>query len=61
MKKADWAIHNRHAAPGGFGFSDINTNNPDCDDTQIVLSHSENIRTSSVEARISLASFHAKP
>lgn len=37
MKKADWAIHNRHAAPGGFGFSDINTNNPDCDDTQIVL------------------------
>ena len=20
MKKADWAIHNRHAAPGGFGF-----------------------------------------
>ncbi|WP_339205589.1 prenyltransferase/squalene oxidase repeat-containing protein [Bacillus sp. FSL W8-1143] len=37
MKKADWAIHNRHAAPGGFGFSDLNTNNPDCDDTQIVL------------------------
>lgn len=37
MNKADWAIHNRHAAPGGFGFSDLNTNNPDCDDTQIVL------------------------
>ncbi|MGX7381646.1 terpene cyclase/mutase family protein [Bacillus sp. ESY92] len=37
MKKADWAVHNRHAAPGGFGFSHINTNNPDCDDTQIVL------------------------
>lgn len=37
MKKADWAVHNRHAAPGGFGFSDLNTNNPDCDDTQIVL------------------------
>ena len=37
MKKADWTIHNPHAAPGGFGFSDVNTNNPDCDDTQIVL------------------------
>ncbi|MFS0656201.1 prenyltransferase/squalene oxidase repeat-containing protein [Bacillus sp. 179-C3.3 HS] len=37
MKKADWAIHNRQVAPGGFGFSDLNTNNPDCDDTQIVL------------------------
>ncbi|MDR7668379.1 prenyltransferase/squalene oxidase repeat-containing protein [Bacillus altitudinis] len=37
MKKADWAVHNRLATPGGFGFSHINTNNPDCDDTQIVL------------------------
>lgn len=37
MKKADWAIHNPHVAPGGFGFSDLNTNNPDCDDTQIAL------------------------
>ncbi|APP16842.1 MULTISPECIES: terpene cyclase/mutase family protein [Bacillus] len=37
MKKADWAVQNRLATPGGFGFSHINTNNPDCDDTQIVL------------------------
>lgn len=36
-KKADWSIHNPHTAPGGWGFSAINTNNPDNDDTAAVL------------------------
>ncbi|MCP6683942.1 terpene cyclase/mutase family protein [Bacillus nakamurai] len=36
-KIADWAVHNPHAEPGGWGFSRINTNNPDCDDTAAVL------------------------
>ncbi|MEW4058703.1 prenyltransferase/squalene oxidase repeat-containing protein [Bacillus sp. CIS52] len=36
-KVADWAVHNPHAEPGGWGFSNINTNNPDCDDTAAVL------------------------
>lgn len=33
----DWAIHNPHAKPGGWGFSDINTLNPDVDDTTASL------------------------
>ncbi|MFT8321907.1 MAG: squalene--hopene cyclase [Bacillus sp. (in: firmicutes)] len=36
-KKGDWVIHNPHIKPGGWGFSDINTNNPDNDDTAVVL------------------------
>ncbi|PKG22343.1 squalene--hopene cyclase [Niallia nealsonii] len=36
-KKADWSIHNPHTPPGGWGFSAINTNNPDNDDTSAVL------------------------
>ncbi|WP_445505902.1 squalene--hopene cyclase [Niallia sp. 03190] len=36
-KKGDWAIHNPHIKPGGWGFSNINTNNPDNDDTAVVL------------------------
>ncbi|MEC0765603.1 terpene cyclase/mutase family protein [Bacillus atrophaeus] len=36
-KKADWSVKNPHAAPGGWGFSKINTNNPDCDDTAAAL------------------------
>ncbi|GKU84586.1 squalene--hopene cyclase [Niallia sp. NCCP-28] len=36
-KKADWSIHNPHTLPGGWGFSAINTNNPDNDDTSAVL------------------------
>lgn len=36
-KKGDWQVHNPRAEPGGWGFSDINTNNPDNDDTSAVL------------------------
>jgi len=36
-KKGDWQVHNPHTEPGGWGFSDINTNNPDNDDTSAVL------------------------
>jgi sporulenol synthase len=34
---SDWAIHNQNALPGGWGFSDINTYNPDIDDTTASL------------------------
>ncbi|WP_371268738.1 terpene cyclase/mutase family protein [Bacillus paralicheniformis] len=37
VKKADWAVSNPQAAPGGWGFSHINTNNPDLDDTAAAL------------------------
>jgi sporulenol synthase len=33
----DWIIHNPHILPGGWGFSDINTINPDVDDTTAAL------------------------
>ncbi|WP_077213223.1 squalene--hopene cyclase [Bacillus dakarensis] len=33
----DWAINNPHDFPGGWGFSDINTFNPDVDDTTASL------------------------
>lgn len=33
----DWAIHNQHVLPGGWGFSNINTINPDVDDTTASL------------------------
>ncbi|SFC27521.1 sporulene cyclase [Bacillus sp. OV322] len=33
----DWAIHNSKAIPGGWGFSDFNTINPDLDDTSASL------------------------
>ncbi|MGG3892092.1 squalene--hopene cyclase [Metabacillus fastidiosus] len=33
----DWAIHNRNVLPGGWGFSNINTINPDIDDTTVSL------------------------
>lgn len=36
-KYGDWAIHNPHGEPGGWGFSDINTLNPDVDDTTASL------------------------
>ncbi|MCM3704732.1 MULTISPECIES: terpene cyclase/mutase family protein [Cytobacillus] len=36
-KYGDWAIHNPHGQPGGWGFSDINTLNPDVDDTTASL------------------------
>ncbi|KAB7668855.1 squalene--hopene cyclase [Bacillus sp. B1-b2] len=33
----DWHIHNPNTSPGGWGFSHINTNNPDNDDTSATL------------------------
>lgn len=33
----DWVIHNPNALPGGWGFSDVNTRNPDIDDTTASL------------------------
>ncbi len=35
--KGDWAFHARNAIPGGWGFSDVNTLNPDVDDTGAAL------------------------
>ncbi|MGC4377074.1 prenyltransferase/squalene oxidase repeat-containing protein [Fictibacillus sp. Mic-4] len=36
-KPGDWIIHNRHALPGGWGFSESNSMHPDIDDTQAAL------------------------
>ncbi|KGM46119.1 squalene--hopene cyclase [Neobacillus niacini] len=36
-KFGDWVIHNPASLPGGWGFSDINTINPDVDDTTASL------------------------
>lgn len=36
-KYGDWAIHNPGILPGGWGFSEINTINPDIDDTTATL------------------------
>jgi sporulenol synthase len=36
-KFGDWAIHNPNIPPGGWGFSDVNTINPDVDDTTAAL------------------------
>jgi sporulenol synthase len=36
-KFGDWSIHNRNPIPGGWGFSDSNTINPDLDDTTAAL------------------------
>lgn len=36
-KYGDWAVHNPNVLPGGWGFSRINTINPDIDDTSASL------------------------
>ncbi len=36
-KFGDWVIHNPHSLPGGWGFSEVNTINPDVDDTTASL------------------------
>lgn len=36
-KFGDWVIHNPNSLPGGWGFSEINTINPDIDDTTASL------------------------
>jgi sporulenol synthase len=37
FKYGDWVIHNSQSLPGGWGFSNINTINPDVDDTTASL------------------------
>lgn len=37
QRLGDWRLHNRHGQIGGWGFSDINTMNPDVDDTAAAL------------------------
>jgi len=37
FKYGDWVIHNPKVPPGGWGFSDLNTKNPDVDDTSAAL------------------------
>lgn len=37
QKFGDWALHNPNVPPGGWGFSDINTINPDVDDSTAAL------------------------
>ena len=37
FKYGDWAVHNPNTLPGGWGFSDVNTINPDVDDTTASL------------------------
>ncbi|MBW5449264.1 squalene--hopene cyclase [Cohnella sp. CFH 77786] len=36
-RPGDWSIHNPNVIPGGWGFSDSNTLNPDVDDTTAAL------------------------
>jgi sporulenol synthase len=45
-KFGDWVIHNRNSLPGGWGFSDINTINPDVDDTTASLRSISRINSS---------------
>ncbi|MFY4773667.1 squalene--hopene cyclase [Metabacillus sp. RGM 3146] len=37
VKYGDWRVHNQDSEPGGWGFSNINTINPDVDDTTASL------------------------
>ncbi len=37
IRYGDWAVHNPYGVPGGWGFSDVNTMNPDVDDTTAAL------------------------
>ncbi|MFC0524877.1 squalene--hopene cyclase [Pontibacillus salicampi] len=37
FRYGDWSLHNPSTLPGGFGFSDINTMQPDIDDTTASL------------------------
>jgi len=40
---ADWSLHNPNALPGGWGFSESNTLNPDVDDTTAALRAIKNL------------------
>ncbi len=45
----DWSRHIKNPIPGGWGFSDINTINPDVDDTTAALRAISNLGTRSME------------
>lgn len=45
-KFGDWVIHNPNSLPGGWGFSNINTINPDVDDTTASLRSISRINSS---------------
>lgn len=49
-KFGDWVIHNPKTMPGGWGFSDINTFNPDVDDTTAALRSISRIIPSETQA-----------
>jgi sporulenol synthase len=49
-KFGDWVIHNRTSLPGGWGFSDVNTINPDVDDTTASLRSISRMGSSHQEA-----------
>lgn len=51
--KADWSIHNPDTVPGGWGFSESNTLNPDVDDTTAALRAIHTRSTSSTSYRAS--------
>jgi sporulenol synthase len=42
-KFGDWVIHNPNSLPGGWGFSNVNTINPDIDDTTASLRSIANV------------------
>lgn len=48
----DWAVHNSNALPGGWGFSTVNTFNPDIDDTTAVLRAIRNDAISKASYRV---------
>lgn len=49
-KFGDWVIHNPTSLPGGWGFSDVNTINPDVDDTTATLRSISRIESSNHDA-----------
>ncbi|MEC0372234.1 squalene--hopene cyclase [Paenibacillus chibensis] len=51
--KANWSIHNPDTEPGGWGFSESNTRNPDVDDTTAALRAIHTRSTSSTAYRAS--------
>ncbi|MFB6467168.1 squalene--hopene cyclase [Cytobacillus sp. Hz8] len=52
-KYGDWRLHNPDVQPGGWGFSDINTFNPDVDDTTASLRAISTIRKNNPEIQSS--------
>ncbi|TVY08436.1 terpene cyclase/mutase family protein [Paenibacillus cremeus] len=48
----DWSRSVRHPVPGGWGFSDINTMNPDVDDTTAALRTLHYVRSSGADPRM---------